>query len=169
MLNNLAKENVLRDQIKRVKDTLVNGGIRPEHVKLLLTGWDSTGAIKSTHNAREMIESLSQLMDFAGAVDTADKHKYWEALAACLSIFVKHPVLKLIKTNVEVYTNLMYISLAYATAKDRVNQFSKLSDSQLQAIDKLTKLAVKNVRQRTKLVKAKTAIEIQYGWNSSAS
>ena len=166
VMNNLAKEKVLREQIKLVKNTLVNGGIRPEHVKQLLTGWDTTGAVKSTRSAREMIETLSQLMDLANAVDIADKHKYWEALAACLSIFVQHPVLKLIKTNVEVYTNLLHTGLAYATAKARVNQFTKLSDTQLQAVDKLSKLAVKHVRERNKLVREKKDAEIRFGWDA---
>lgn len=165
-MNNLAKETVAREQIKRVKDVLTRGGVRPDHVKQLLSGWDGPGSVKSMRSARAMIESLGQLMDFAAALDTADQHKYWEALAAALSIFVQHPVLKLIKTNIEVYTNLLHTGLAYATAKARVDQFSKLSDTQLAAVDKLAKLAVGKIRERAKLAKEKESLRIQFGWET---
>lgn len=165
VMNNLAKETVTRAQIKAVKDVLMRDGIRPEHVKQLLSSWEGPGSVKSMRSARQMIETLSQLMDLAGAVDTADKHKYWQALAAALSIFVQHPVLKLIKTNVEVYANLLHTGLAYATARARVNQFSKLSDEQLKSVNRLSELMVKRIRERNKLRQEKEQVRVQLGFS----
>lgn len=164
-MNKLAKEMVARKQIKDVKDALVRGGIRPEHVKTILSGWEQGPThIKTLRSERELIENLSQIMDFAGALDTATKRQYWQALAAALSMLVQHPVLKLIKTNVEVYTNLLHTGLELSLAKARVNQFSKLSEDQLKAIDKLSQLMVKHVRKRNALEKQVEDLKIQFGW-----
>jgi len=164
MLNKLAGENLAKAKLKDVKNALIKGGIKPDHVKKIMAGWeDGPSRIKTMVNERQMIESLSQIMDFASTLDTATKHQYWEALASALSFFVQSPVLKLIKTNAEVYTNLLHTGLAYATAKARVNQFSKLSDTQLKAVDSLTKVTVKHVKEKQKLVREREQLKINYG------
>ena len=105
-----------------------------------------------------MLEQLSLLRDMAAAYDSTTKQQYYEALTACLGVFVQTPVLKLAITNFEIYSNLMYTGLSYATAKARVNQYSKMADADLKAIAKISTVYQKHVKELVKFKQEREAI-----------
>lgn len=154
-----ARELAARSQLKTVKALLIKHGVRPADAKKVLKGWfDAPNSVPSIKRTKEMLEQLSLLRDMAAAYDSTTKQQYWEALTACLGVFVQTPVLKLAITNFEVYSNLMYTGLSYATAKARVNQYSKLADADLKAIAKISTVYQKHVKELVKLKQEREAI-----------
>ncbi len=149
-----ARELLARGQLRQVKDILINSGVHPDDAKKVLLGWfDHPNSVQSIKHTKELIEQLSTLKDVAAAYDATTKMQYYEALATCLGLFVKTPMLKLAITNFEVYSNLLYTGLSYATARARVNQYAKLADSELLAVAKISALYKKHLRELAELEK----------------
>jgi hypothetical protein len=157
-----AREKTTRAKLRQVKDILIKHGVRPEDAKKVLKGWvDAPDSVQSIRHTREMLEQLGTLRDMAAALDSTTKQQYYEALVACLGVFVQTPVLKLAVSNFEIYSNLMYTGLSYATARARVNQYSKLADSELRAVAKISALYQKHVREMIELKKERERLAAQ--------
>lgn len=154
-----ARELAARSQLKTVKALLIKNGVKPDDAKKVLKGWfDAPNTVPAIRRQKEMLEQLGLLRDMAAAYDSTTQKQYWQALTACLGVFVQTPVLKLAITNFEVYSNLMYTGLSYATAKARVNQYSKLADADLKAIAKISTVYQKHVKELVKLKQEREAI-----------
>ena len=154
-----AREMLARAQLRQVKDVLIRNGVRPEDAKRVLKGWfDQPNSVPSIRHTKELIEQLGTLREVASAYDSTTKKQYYEALASCLGIFVKTPLLKLAITNAELYTNLFYTGWSYKEASARVNQYSQLADAELLAIAKISALYQKHLRELVKLEKERQAL-----------
>lgn len=149
-----ARQAATQSQLKQVKDILIKNGVRPVDAKKVLKGWfDAPKSVPSIKRTKEMLEQLGLLRDMAAAYDSTTKQQYYEALTACLGVFVKTPLLKLAITNFELYTNLLYTGLSYASAKARVRQYGKLADQDLTAIAKLSTVYQKHLKEMVELKK----------------
>ena len=149
-----ARQAASQAQLKQVKDILIKNGVRPADAKKVLKGWfDAPKSVPSIKRTKEMLEQLGLLRDMAAAYDATTKQQYYEALATCLGVFVKTPLLKLAVTNFELYSNLLYTGLSYASAKARVTQYGKLADGDLRAIAKLSTVYQKHLKEMVELKK----------------
>lgn len=147
-----SREIAARGTLRQVKQALIEHGVKPEDVKKVLKGWyDAPNSVQSIRHTKELLERVATLRELAGAYDSTTKRQYLEALATCLGLFVHTPLLKLVVTNFELYSNLMYTGLSYASARARVNQYSKLSETQLVAVAKISALYKTHVRQSIEL------------------
>lgn len=154
-----AREMPAREQLRQVKDILIRNGVRLEDAKRILKGWfDQPNSVPSIRHTKELIEQLGTLRDVASAYDSTTKKQYYEALASCLGLFVKTPLLKLALTNAELYTNRFYTGWSYKEASERVNQYSQLADAELLAIAKISALYQKHLRELVKLEKERQAL-----------
>lgn len=149
-----ARELVTRGKLQEVKDLLLRQGVRPNDVEKILKGWfTSEASAESIRSTKELVEQLGTLRDVAAAYDLTTKKQYNEALAGCLGILVKSPSLKLLVTNVEIYSNLVYTGLNYMETRNRVDQYSELSEEQLNAIAMISSLYQRHVRELSQLTK----------------
>lgn len=154
-----AREKLARSQLRLVKETLIKHGVRPEDAKKVLKGWfDAPKSVPAIRHTKELLEQLGTLRDVAAAYDATTQRQYWEALASCLGIFVQTPVLKLALSNFEIYSSLMYTGLSYATARARVNQYSKLGDQELKAVASVSRVYQLHFKQLKELEKQRAAL-----------
>ena len=148
------RETVTRAKLLQVKQALISNGVKPSDAKKILAGWlETRDAVKTIRHTKEMYERLGRLKEVASTYSSYDQHKYMEAAATCLGMFVKTPLLKLAVTNFDVYTNLMYTGLSYKLASDRVRQFDTLSESELKAVASLSDVYVKHIKAQKELKK----------------
>ncbi len=148
------RETISRTKLLQVKQTLISNGIKPSDAKKVLEGWlETKDTVKTIRHTKDMYERLGRLKEVASTYSSYDQHKYMEAAATCLAMFVKTPLLKLAVTNFDVYANLMYAGLSYKLASERVRQFDTLSEAELRAVASLSNIYVKHIKAHKELKK----------------
>lgn len=164
-INSASKQALSQEKLKETKNILIRMGTPPEKAKSILRNWKGGNAVVTEFKSeKEFIENLSKLVDYGGVAEGALRHKYWETANAILSLFVQTPMLKLVKANAEIWTSLLYTGLSVQQAKARVVQFSKLADSQLQAVKSLTTVYEKHLKKRAKLKAERQKIAVEEGF-----
>ncbi|AIE87734.1 hypothetical protein OP10G_4366 [Fimbriimonas ginsengisoli Gsoil 348] len=164
-INSSSKQAMTQAKLRKIKEILVNTGTPPDRVKAILGGWSEGNAVvKAIRTDRHMIERIGKLVDYGNIAEGAAREKYWEAASSCLSLFVQTPMLKLVKANAEIYTSLLYTGLSAHEATARVEQFSRLADDQLRAVNSLAKTYEKHLKLRRTLLKEQEQIRAEQGF-----
>lgn len=140
-------EKVTREELRTVKQHLLyKYKLKPEVVKKIMKNWIDDGKlIPPIKTKRELFEQLGTLVTVADSADKSSRAEYLEALAGCLSVFVKTPALNLLVTDIQIYLSLFDTGFTYYHANQRVTQLLKLSEDQLKAVKSLAELNKKTV------------------------
>ena len=142
------QEKVTREQLRKVKQILYRDRVGKDVIKTVLKNWVDDGvSVLTIKTKRELIEQLSTLKDVSGAFGQVNKKQMLEALSSCLSTFVHCPLLNLVVVNTEVYTGLLYTGTSYFTAKARVGEMMKMTETALKDIERWTKLYKGHVKE----------------------
>ncbi len=142
------QEKITREQLRKVKQILYRDRVGKDVIKTVLKNWVDDGvSVLTIKTKRELLEQLSTLKDLSNAGEQVSKKQMLGALSSCLSTFVHCPLLNLIVVNTQVYTGLLYTGTSYFTAKARVGEMMKLTETALKDIERWTKLYKGHVKE----------------------
>ncbi|MCH7564462.1 MAG: hypothetical protein IH968_11640 [Gemmatimonadetes bacterium] len=104
----------------------------------------------------EFFEAVGQVKTRVGIVnnmisDKSDQEKALTGVAQLLGIFVKNPTAKMLLTDINIWTPILYTGLAAYHADARVRQLEELTELDLRAVSSLSSLTVRQVDRRTEL------------------